>query len=164
MIKQELPLKYGYNITCTRFVLSYTDIPAGTTPQSINLADAAGNAFMVPQGGIVLGFRLKNDTVFGGGAMAALTMTVGSQTTGGTGFFIGSGSAFNLMAAVADTTEEFALNFNAPTNATFGINVTITGDGATNFNTLTAGQMHIDVFVISFGPINTQAYPPSVTP
>ena len=162
MIRQELPLRYGYSLTCTRFVLTQADIPAGTTAQSVNLADALGNAFQVSQGGIVLGFRIKTDTVFSGGAMSALTMNIGSQTAGGNTFFY-SGN-FNLLAAVADNTVTFDVAFKAPTNAPFGINVTFTGDGSTNFNTLTAGQVHIDVFLVQFGPINTQANAPSVTP
>ena len=167
MVRQELPLRYGYSVTCTRFTLTYADLTAlsaSTGPQSITLADALSNLFSVAQGGLVLGIRMKLDTAFAAPALAALTCTIGQvgDTTNNT-FFISA--PFNLMGPVGDNVSIVEANlFKAGQDAAFNVNVTFTGDGANNLNTVTAGQFHIDVYLLQIGPINSQLYPPSVTP
>jgi hypothetical protein len=167
MIRQEIPLKQGYGITCTRFVITFSDLvalAAGAGPLSINLADAGGNLFSVAQGGLVTpGIRIKLDTAFTG-TNTSLTMTVGQvgDSTNNTFF---TSTPFNLMGTVGDNNSilEVAL-FKAGQDAAFNINVTFTGDGTHNLNAATAGQFHIDVFVAQFGPINTQSNPPAILP
>lgn len=167
MVRQELPLRYGYGLTTTRFTITYADLvalfTAAATPQSMTLQDVLGNSFQVAQGGLVLGIRIKHDTIFAAPALTALTMTVGQigDTTNNTFF---TSVAYNLMQAVGDSTVQETLCFKAGQDAAFNLNVTFTGDGTYNLTTVTAGQVHIDVFVIQFGPINTQLYPTSVTP
>jgi hypothetical protein len=168
MVRYELPLRQGYGITCTRFVVTFADLvalAAGTGPLSLTLQDAGANLFSVAQGGIVTpGIRIKLDTTFVAPALTALTMTVGQvgDSTNNTFF---SSTAFNLLGAVGDNTGilEVAL-FKAGQDAAFNINVTFTGDGTHNINTVTAGQFHVDIFVAQFGPINTQANPPAISP
>jgi hypothetical protein len=165
MVRQELPLRYGYSLTCTRFTLTYADLATATaaTPASVTLADALGNLFSVAQGGLVFGIRVKHDVKAAAPALTALTMTIGQvgDTTNNT-FFVAT--PYNLFAAVADNTVQETALFKAGQDAAFNINVTFTGDGTYNLSTLTAMQVHIDIFVAQFGPINTQANAPSVTP
>lgn len=165
MIRQELPLRQGYGITCTRFTLTFSDLAAlatGVGPFTLPLTDANGNAFQVAQGGIVTpGIRMKSDTAFSGGSNTSLGVTVGK--TGGSATFFVSAS-YDLFAAVSDTNVSETSLFKAGQDAAFGIGVTVTGDGTHNINAFTAGQFHVDIFVAQFGPINTQANVPSVTP
>jgi hypothetical protein len=168
MVRQEIPLRYGYSVTMTRFTLTYSDLTAlaaGTTPQTINLADASANAFQVAQGGLVLGVRAKLDTAFAAPSLATLTMTIGKNGDLGSQSTFFTSTAFSLMGPVGDNVSILeALCFKAGQDAAFGMNVTFTGDGTYNLNTVTAGQVHIDVYLIQPGPINTQLYPTSVTP
>jgi hypothetical protein len=168
MIRQELPLRQGQGITCTRFVITFADLAAlvaSTGPQSITLQDAGGNLFQVAQGGLVTpGIRAKLDVAFVAPALTALTNTIGQvgDTTNNTFF---SSTAFNLMGAVGDNTSILEVSlFKAGQDAAFNINVTFTGDGTHNLNTVTAGQFHIDIFVAQFGPINVQSNPPAILP
>lgn len=169
MIRQELPLRQGYGITTTRFVVNYQDLvalfTAAATPQSMTLQDAGGNLFSIAQGGLVTpGIRIKLDTQFTSPALTALTFTVGQvgDSTNNTFF---TSTPFNLLGTVGDNTSilEVAL-FKAGQDAAFNINITVTGDGTHNLNTVTAGQFHIDIFVAQFGPINPQSNPPAILP
>lgn len=168
MTRYELPLRQGYGITCTRFVVTFADLvalfTAAATPQSMTLQDAGANLFTVAQGGIVTpGIRIKLDTTFTSPALTALTFTVGQvgDSTNNT-FFVST--PVNLLATVADNTVQETALFKAGQDAAYNINITVTGDGTHNLNTVTAGQFHIDIFVAQFGPINTQANPPAISP
>lgn len=167
MIRQEIPLRYGYSVTMTRFTVTFADLnalAAGATPMSITFQDAGANLFQVAQGGLLLGLRQKLDTAFSGGSLTALTTTIGQvgDTTNNTFF---TSTPFNLFGPVGDNVSiQEVLLFKAGQDAAFNINVTFTGDGTHNINGATAGQFHIDFYLLQPGPINTQAFPPSITP
>lgn len=165
MIKSELPLNLGSGTKMVRFTITFADLAAGTTTADLvlTLQDVLGTLFSVPQGSLVLGVRAKSDTAFTGGSATALTITnVGKNGTNNA--FI-SASTYDIFAAPTDTNVlESAALFKAGQDSSFNLTVTFHGDGTRVLNAYTAGVMHIDVFLLQLGPINTQAFPPTVNP
>lgn len=167
MIRQELPLRQGQGITCTRFYITFADLATltGTGVQTLTLQDAGGNLFQVAQGGLITpGLRMKLDTVFAGGSLTALTCTVGQlgDTTNNTFF---SSTPFNLFGTVGDNAGILEVSlFKAGQDAAYNVIIAFTGDGTHALSGATSGAFHIDLFVAQFGPINVQANPPALLP
>lgn len=117
-----------------RFTLTHADLTDTDTSQEINLLS-------LPKGAIVEWVRIKCRTIFAGGSVSALTVSVGSLAGNGTEF----ASAYSLMAVVADTT--FALAANSPNAATYAADriTALFASTTDNLDALTSGVVDIDI-------------------
>lgn len=132
MITTELQT-FGPSSIVRRFVLTYSDLTAAATTQTIDLMS-------LPQGCIVKTVRIKHTVAFAGGSLSSMTVSVGSSAGSATTFK----AAFDCFQAVAATslvcapaTAQFA------TYAADTLQCKFTGSHAVN--TATAGSVFIDV-------------------
>ena len=123
---------FGPGSVMYRFVLSYADLTSAASTQQITLLALA-------KGTIIKGVRIKHGTLFSGGGLTTMTLSVDSST-GGVGLFA---SAFDIHQAVADTTMEMVSGWKAGTYAADTLMCTFTCSG--NVNIATAGIVTIDV-------------------
>lgn len=151
MFKQDIATQLGGRIRFTRFVITYKDLQAlgvaATGAQAINLTDQVNpsNTFLIPPtngvagGAKILGIAVKTSTAFGGGALTALTMSVGV-----TGALTRFTAAFDIFQAIGDTvlqeTAMFKLGQYSP--AQLVVNFIPTTDVVAN---ATAGQLFLDI-------------------
>jgi hypothetical protein len=119
-----------------RFILSWRDLTEADGSQTFSLMP-------LPKGSIVKGVRTKQTEAFsnnGGGATA--TAAVGSAA-GATNTF---SPAYDVAAAVADTTAQMVAGWKAATYAADTLTATIASN--VNVNTMTAGVVVIDVEIL----------------
>ena len=128
-----LASQLGNGAAWFRFTISYADLTAAATTQTIALKT-------IPAGSILLGLRVKPSTAFRGTAWSALTVSVGSAVGGATYF----ASALDCYQAVADTALQESASFKAGTIAAQAINAYFTSTGG-NLSVGTAGSVDIDV-------------------
>jgi hypothetical protein len=135
---------FGPSTVNVRTVISFSDlIGFASTTGTINLPLGYPGVTtpVVPRGTYVKNVRIKHTASFTGGAITAVTVSVGSAAGSATSF----AGAFNIFQAVADTT----LQGGPPTVA----QVTYAADTITavftstsaNLSALTAGVVNIDV-------------------
>jgi hypothetical protein len=125
---------YGPSSVIYRFLLSFSDLTAAATTQTIAL-------FSLTRGTFIKWVRIKHTTAFAGGAISAMTVSVGSTAGSATTF----AAAFNVFQTVADGTLQGAVA--AATQATYAadtLNAYFTSTSA-NVNAATAGAVFIDV-------------------
>ena len=134
MEKTGVGLNLGGALEYRRFTVPYTDLTdtAGTSK--------AVTLFTIPKGGKILGVFAKHSVAFAGVAISAMTVSVGKS--GSTTFFT---SAFDIFAAVADTTVQETALFKCGQLTALAVIATFTSTGA-NLTVLTAGS--VDIYVL----------------
>jgi hypothetical protein len=115
-----------------RFTIPYTDLTDADGSQTFDL-------MTLPKGSIVKGVRIKQSTLFTNGAGCTATCAVGA-TAGAVDTFA---PAYSIAAAVADTTAQMTSGWKAATYAADTLTATIASN--VNVNTMTSGQVNIDV-------------------
>jgi hypothetical protein len=134
-----LALNMGGGLNFSRFTIDYSELTAAATTQTIDL-------FTLKKGSVVLGVRIKHSVAFLGGTIATLTVSVGSSAGTTTTF----ASAFDVMAAVADTTLQCSANFKCATLASAGETVQATFVSTVdNVTSATQGSVDIDILYAS---------------
>ena len=118
-----------------RFLLTYADLTAAASTQQITLLP-------LPKGTLITGVRIKETTVFAGGSMSGLTVSVDSVASG-VGLFA---TAYSLFNVVADTTMALVTGWKAGTYAADTLACTFSATGGTGYvNQATSGACFIDV-------------------
>lgn len=155
MFRTDIITGLGGAISTVKYTLTYSDLTTAGTSQTISLnANPGGNAvntpatstpinsanFQIPQTGKVLTCTIHHTTAFSGGAITAMTVSVGK--VGGSNTFVAP--AFNVFTGAADTNlqESFAVGSGQIT--AWGVTVTFTSTGG-NVNAATAGS--VDIYI-----------------
>lgn len=164
MIRNDVGLGLNGGLAYVKFTLTYSDLSTAGLSQSINLQQnpIPGGAvaitpavnFQIPQGGVLLGVRIHHTTAFSGGAITAMTVSVGKS--GSNAFFA---SAFDVFQAVGDTTLQETSLFKAGGINAVPVTATFTSIGA-NVNAATAGSVDIYLCLLNV----SQSSGPSTTP
>lgn len=97
----------------------------------------------LPANSVVLCSRQKSSTAFSGGGISTLTASLGWS-----GSATAYGSAYNLLAAVADTNQQVNGTGLGPTAASHAVLLTVTPDGGHNLADLTAGEHHVEILAV----------------
>lgn len=151
MIRNYTVLNFGAGIQWITTIISYTDLntAAGTAHQQVYLYDAGGNALTLPQGGRVLGWRIKPLVKpTGTGPLSALTIGLG---------WSGSVAAINTtpydtFVTVGDTAEQSGLltATNAPGDAAWKPMADFIQTGlSSSWADLLTGKFQIDLIVLT---------------
>lgn len=139
----DLALNAGNGITLRQWTITFADLQAisGSGAQSIPLLLSNGKQFSIPQAGTILFSRVNVTTAFTGGALSALTMSVG--TSGTTTAVTGANSIFT--AACFD---KHGLNseFNSDAPQALQVTLTPTSDVLAN---CTAGSLTLTVAILN---------------
>lgn len=165
MVRNDIATGFGGAIQLTKFTLDQTDLTAAATTQNINLLEnpipggpvsiTPNVNFQIPQGGVILGVRIKHEVAFTATSLTAMTVSVGKS--GNNTFFA---SAFDVFQAVADTTIQESSMFKSGQLTAVPVTVTFTSTGA-NLNAATmAGRVSIYICWLNV----SQAAGPSLTP
>jgi hypothetical protein len=136
MMTTRLACDLGSGLELLRFTLTYDDLTAAATTQTIAL-------FTLLKNSIVLGCRIKHSAAFTGTAITAMTVSVGSTSLGATGL---SGAAFDIYQTPAVGTRQLANCFDDGPYADEAINAYFTSTGA-NVTVADTGSVDIDVLV-----------------
>lgn len=157
----------GY-LTLRRFTVTFADlqaIPTGSGAQSIILTAFPGSIQpvvspiagpgIIPPAGVLLGVRVKASTAFSGGALSAMTVSVGKS--GSNTFFT---SAFDIFAAVSDTNLQETALFKHGQASALQVQVTFTPTSDVVQNA-TAGSVDVDLLMLN---VTTDLVGPPVIP
>jgi hypothetical protein len=159
MYRSDVALQMGGKISGTQFIISWQDLAAivGAGAQSINFTDA-GNSNQIfllppgpgvaavnstPGGGKLIGIEVKETVTFAGGAISALTVSIGRL--GSLTLFT---AAYALMQAVADTTLQETALFKAGGRLQFPPLLTFTPTGG-NLSLMTAGSLTVTLYYLN---------------
>ena len=156
MVRTELALSMGGNLSFTTWTIGYNDLAsfAALTAAVTLLENPEGGntttAFNIPARGVILGIVVQPQTAFAGPAITSVTVSMG-WTGGGAATLT---PAFNIFQAVAANTYQ-ATNLFAPPGQTTANSLVanFTAIGA-NLSVLTAGSVDITICYTNVtGPI-----------
>jgi hypothetical protein len=135
MTTQGIAIALGNGIKFKGYSFSFTDLQttAGAGAKTFNVTT-------LTQGSFILYIRVKHSVAFAGGALSAMTVSIG-KSGAATNFFV---AAFNVFQAVADTTlsETATPAIGQLSSCTVTITFTPTGDTCAN---VTAGIVQVDI-------------------
>jgi len=134
-----------------RFIITHEDLTDTDTSQTINL-------MTLPKGSIVKGVRTKCATIFSGGSVSALTVSVGCAA-GAVDTF---SPAYSIMAVVADTTAQMVSGWKAATYAADTLTATFVST-TDNLDQLSAGVVYLDVEILLMPDLTATAVPSGST-
>lgn len=124
---------YGPCSVIYRFILTYADLTAAATTQTIKL-------MALTKGTFVKWTRIKSTTAFSGGGLTTMTVSVGTTAGSATTFC----AAYDIFQSVTDAhMQGVAATATQATYAADTLNAYFTGSG--NVNLATAGVVGIDV-------------------
>lgn len=135
MTSRRLALDFGLGLKYDEFTITYKDLTAAGTSQSIPL-------LLLKARGKILGVHIKHSTQFAASGATALTVSVGNASSA-----TAYAAAFNLLAAVADTTLSETALFKAGQESAVQVLAVFSSTGA-NLNTATAGSVTIRILYI----------------
>jgi len=139
----DLALNAGSGVTMRQWTITYADLQAisGSGAQSIALLLSNGKQFSLPQAGTILFSRINVTTAFAGGALSALTMSVG--TSGAT---TGVQSARSIFATGCFDVHGLNSEFNSDAAQALQVTLTPSSDVLAN---CTAGSLTLTLAILN---------------
>jgi hypothetical protein len=119
-------------------VIGFADVQAAATTKKVDI-----NATAFPTGAKLIAHTMKTTTVFEGGALSAVTMSVGLKT-GGTGLEVIQGEDVFTGSSTAERAGSAGANPNLSIGGTI-VSALFTGTDA-NLSALTQGSVTIDLY------------------
>lgn len=148
MTKSDLALQFGAGLRYVHFAISYKDLQAtnGSGAKTLQLADQdnPSRTFTITSNGVtgggkILGVSVHPTVSFAGGALSAMTVSLGV-----TGALTRFTSAYDIFAAVSDTNLQETPLFKLGQFSSTALQATFTPTGD-NCSAATAGSVDIDI-------------------
>lgn len=139
----DLALNSGGGLVLRQWTITFADLAAiaGSGAQALKLVLSSGLQYILPQASTILFSRINVTTAFAGGAISALTMSVG--TSGAT---TGIQSARSIFATGCFDVHGLNAEFNADNPQSLQVTLTPTSDVLAN---CTAGSLTLTLLIAS---------------
>jgi len=146
MQMQDLATSLGGRVRYTRFVIGFKDLQgipagAGAQPLTLNSASNPSLAYTLPSGSKILGVSVKASVAFTGGALTAMTVSLG--VTGAVTRFT---SAWDIFQAVGDTVLQETALFKAGQGSSIAALIATFTPTTDVVQNCAAGQLNMDIF------------------
>lgn len=158
MQTSDLALSAGGGLTLRQFTITYADLQAiaGSGAQALKLVNSGSNPLIqaqIPQAGTILFSRINVTTAFAGGAISALTMSVGTSGT-----TTAVQSARSIFATGCFDVHGLNSEFNSDAAQLLQVTLTPTSDVLAN---CTAGSLVLSLLIVNVStPITTASVAP----